>query len=85
MEETRLHRFWWCPHWEHLRSPEFRDIRDLYYNLLPACVTHCGIAPKGFDLFDVAILQEVFLRIELAEASRWETWGEGGPPPPEGP
>ena len=95
LHETRKHRYWVCPRWEHLRPQWFRDMRE---NLgdYPECVIQCALAPIGYRGPPIDEVQRVFLDIELANrhmsdaaAGNDEAHGGDGevqqPPPPPPP
>ena len=66
--ETREHRLWWCPAWEHLRSDSMRRIRASLH-LVPMCLRICGLLPHGFMLpgaeeFPIVDLHTCYANIE---------------------
>ena len=67
--ETLTHRFWTCAAHEHLRSPNFRAIRDTM-ELRHPCELVCGIVLNSFPLhLDTVDMQRCMVAIEL-NASR---------------
>ena len=63
--ETLTHRFWTCAAREHLRSPNFRAIRDTM-ELRHPCELMCGIVLNSFPLhFDTVDMQRCTVAIEL--------------------
>ena len=70
--ETRLHRWWECPAWEHLRPVWFRHLRATL-DEQPACFVQCAIAVVNYNGPCIDKVQKVFLEIQLAvnAADNW--------------
>eukprot|EP00438_Fugacium_kawagutii_P010630 Skav233295 [mRNA] locus=scaffold1501:63075:68291:+ [translate_table: standard] len=83
LQETRRHRWWECPAWEHLRPSWFRDYRQHLDNE-PACFVQCAIAVATYTGPAIDKVQRVYLDIQLAvnAASNLNQPGEQPPPPP---
>ena len=86
--ETRRHRWWECPAWEHLRPVWFRNLRDTL-DEQPACFVQCAIAVVNYNGPCIDKVQKVFLEIQLAvnAADNWAAPDDAPPPqpPPEPP
>ena len=91
--ETRRHRWWECPAWEHLRPPWFRALRP-QLDEFPQCFVQCAIGCSGYNGPALDLVQKVFLDILLAVNRHQNSFGsasqEGngdGPPqvPPPAP
>ena len=63
--ETRRHRWWECPAWEHLRPPWFRALRP-QLDEFPQCFVQCAIGCCGYNGPALDLVQKVFLDIQLA-------------------
>eukprot|EP00438_Fugacium_kawagutii_P022288 Skav233968 [mRNA] locus=scaffold1008:488878:491145:- [translate_table: standard] len=83
LQETRRHRWWECPAWEHLRPSWFQDYRQHLDNE-PACFVQCAIAVATYTGPAIDKVQRVYLDIQLAvnAATNLNQPGEQLPPPP---
>ena len=75
--ETTEHRLWHCMEHEHLRTDEFKRLRERIHLLQP-CEINCGLAtvtfPQGFDIISI---QQVMLRVELNARRRLDELKHG--------
>eukprot|EP00435_Cladocopium_sp_Y103_P053727 s1703_g17.t1 len=82
--ETRRHRWWECPAWEHLRPDWFRNLRTTL-DAQPACFVQCGIAVTSYNGPSIDKVQRVFLDIQLAVNAADSRSAPADPPPPPPP
>eukprot|EP00435_Cladocopium_sp_Y103_P027596 s2860_g6.t2 len=82
--ETRQHRWWECPAWEHLRPEWFRNLRPTL-DAQPACFVQCGIAVTSYNGRSIDKVQCVFLDIQLAVNAADSRSAPADPPPPPPP
>ena len=83
--ETRQHRWWECPRWEHLRPEWFKQLRESLHGQ-PACFVQCAIATIAYDGPSIDKVQRVFLDIQMAViAAEASNTNEQPPDPPAPP
>ena len=62
VHETRRHRWWECPAWEHLRPPWFRALRA-QLDEIPQCFVQCATGCSGYNGPALDLAQKVILDI----------------------
>ena len=75
--ETTEHRLWHCPEHEHLRTDEFRNLRERMHLLQP-CEINCGLATTTFPQeCDITRVQQVMLKVEIHARRRLDELRHG--------